>query len=78
MKTLSLEQMEVINGGKGSCAKEGFVFLGSVVLSLGTTGFTAGLSWTIAAIAYGDYFACQYERLSAPASTTSVPISWMN
>ena len=38
MKTLSLEQMEIINGG--AYAKQGAVAFGAAILSLGTTGFT--------------------------------------
>ena len=58
MKELNFEQMEMINGG--GCFLEGVSFLGSAILSLGTTGFTAGLSWGLTALAYGQYFMCMY------------------
>ena len=62
MKKMNLEQMEMLNGGK-SCFKEGAVFLASAVLSLGTTGFTAGLSWGLTVVAYVDYFMCQSANM---------------
>ena len=64
MKTLSLEQMEVINGG--ACAKQGAVAFGAAILSLGTTGFTAGLSWGLTAVAYADYMTCMHKATIQP------------
>ena len=78
MKKLDFSQMEVINGG--ACVKEGAIFLGSAILSLGTTGFTAGLSWGLTAVAYVDYFNCQMTQMptavynNVQSSTNSVTL----
>lgn len=66
---MNFEQM-VVCGGK-SCLKEGGVFIGSVILSLGTTGFTAGLSWTLAGVAYADYFMCQWGNMGNIVATNN-------
>jgi hypothetical protein len=54
---------DLIDGAKKSCLAEGTIVLVSGILSLGMTGFTAGLSWGLTAWAYKDYFMCQYNNM---------------
>jgi len=67
MRTLSFEQMEVVNGGE-SCAGLGTVaFLGAVGMFAAapfTFGLSAKIGWGLTAYAYGQYFACQVNKLN--------------
>jgi hypothetical protein len=67
MKKLDFGQMENIQGGD-SCFAEGAVFLLSAIASLGSTGFTAGLSWGLTAWAAKEYVLCQAENVEAAAA----------
>jgi hypothetical protein len=64
MATVDTSVTQIDTAYKQSCLAEGAVFLASTILSFGTTGLTAGLSWSLTAWAYKDYFMCQYKNMS--------------
>ncbi|GHT40925.1 hypothetical protein FACS189437_07200 [Bacteroidia bacterium] len=78
MKKMDFLQMENLQGGQTAttvadddfsqvdskgCFGKGAAFLGSAILSLGTTGFTAGLSWGLTVYAYVDYMDCKLKQI---------------
>jgi hypothetical protein len=48
-------------------------FFAWAICSLGTTGFTGGLSWGLTAWAYKEYFECMLEHMPIQAIIPNLP-----